>query len=159
MFDVNLFSQMGKQVPNVYFNDGLDISALKLLYDNCIRMGSDNNNSNVSIAIAHPDLWFGDYFDLFKTKIKMVVSAPVFQLIRIEGNQLILDSHVCETFELKTDEDLKKFFEDMTEFGSIAVFTIIKYVDISTFNITWKIRYKDISTKEEIRDKKIDSII
>ena len=58
MFDVSLFSQMEKSETIVYFNDSLDVSCLKLLYDNCVRMGSESN-TNVTIATAHPDLWFG----------------------------------------------------------------------------------------------------
>lgn len=158
MFDVSLFSQMEKKDPIVHFNDSLDISSLKILYDNCIRMGSENN-SNISIATVHPDLWFGDYFDFFRTRIKMVVTAPVFQLLKIEGNQVVSMNHSCDTAEFGSDEELKKFFEDMTEFGSIAIFTLVKYVDITRFSVRWRLRYKDISTKEEIRDKKISTII
>ena len=55
--------------------------------------------------------------------------------------------------------ELKKFFEDMTEYGSIAVFSLVKYVDIKSFSISWRLRYKDISTKEEVRDKKINTIL
>ena len=158
MFDVSLFSQMDKSEPIVYFNDSLDVSSLKILYDNCVRMGTENN-TNVSIATAHPDLWFGDYFDFFRTKIKMVVKAPAFQLTKVEVNQLVSNNYSCDTSEFKSDEELKKFFEDMTEYGSIAVFSLVKYVDIKSFSISWRIRYKDISTKEEVRDKKINTIL
>lgn len=158
MFDVSLFSQMEKSETIVYFNDSLDVSCLKLLYDNCVRMGSESN-TNVTIATAHPDLWFGEYFDFFRTKIKMVVKSPVFQLTKVEGNQLVSTNYSCEILEFESDEELKKFFEDMTEYGSIAVFSLVKYVDIKSFSISWRLRYKDISTKEEIRDKKISTIL
>ena len=158
MFDVSLFSQMEKSETIVYFNDSLDVSCLKLLYDNCVRMGSESN-TNVTIATAHPDLWFGEYFDFFRTKIKMVVKSPVFQLTKVEGNQLVSTNYSCEILEFESDEELKKFFEDMTEYGSIAVFSLVKYVDIKSFSISWRLRYKDITTKEEVRDKKIDKII
>jgi hypothetical protein len=158
MFDVSLFSQMEKSETIVYFNDSLDVSCLKLLYDNCVRMGSESN-TNVTIATAHPDLWFGEYFDFFRTKIKMVVKSPVFHLTKVEGNQLVSTNYSCEIIEFESDEELKKFFEDMTEYGSIAIFSLVKYVDIKSFNISWRLRYKDISTKEEIRDKKISNIL
>jgi hypothetical protein len=32
-FDVSLFSKMEKQDPQFYFNDSLDVSSLKILYD------------------------------------------------------------------------------------------------------------------------------
>jgi hypothetical protein len=158
MFDVSLFSQMEKKERVVHFNDSLDISSLKILYDNCIRMGSETN-TNISIATVHPDLWFGEYFDFFRAKVKMVVTQPVFQLVKIEDNQVLSTSHSCDTAEFESDDELKKFFEDMTEFGSIAIFTLVKYVDITTFSVRWKLRFKDISTKEEVRDKKISTII
>jgi hypothetical protein len=158
MFDVSLFSQMEKTEPVVYFNESLDVSSLKILYDNCIRMGSEAN-TNVSIATAHPDLWFGEYFDFFKNKIKMIVKNPVFQLIKVEGNQLVSTNYSCDTIEFLSDNDLKKFFDDMTEYGSVAVFSLVKYVDIKSFSVSWRLRYKDVSTKEETREKKIKKII
>lgn len=158
MFDVSLFSKMEKSEPIVYFNDRLDLSSLKLLYDNCIRMGLEQN-TNVSIATAHPDIWFGEYFDFFLNKVKMVIKAPVFTLISIEGNQIVSKNYSCETAEFQSDDELKEFFENITEYGSIAVFSLVKYVDIKSFKVFWRLRYKDISTKEEIRDKKISKIL
>lgn len=83
-FDVSLFSQIDKIDIQVHFNSELDFSAMMLFYENCIRMGGDNNQ-NIQIATIHPDIWFGDHFELLSSKIKMVVKSPVFQLIRIEN--------------------------------------------------------------------------
>ncbi len=157
-FDISLFSKMEKQEPQFYFNDSLDVSSLKLLYDNCIRMGSDNN-SNVEMATVHPDLWFGDYFDIFRKKVKMVVKNSVFQLIRQEGNQLVSVNYTCDMMKFNSDEELINFLNDLTEYGSIAIFYLVKWVDLKTFNITWNLRYKNISTIEDIRDKKISTIL
>lgn len=158
MFDVSIFSQMDKTEPSVFFNDSLDITPLKILYDNCVRMGSETNN-NVTVATAHPDIWFSDYFELLKSKVKMVVKQPTFQLIKVEDNKLFSTSFSCDTVEFNSDDELKKFFEDISEYGSIALFSIVKYINIKTFNTNWRVRFKDISTKEEIRDKKIGKII
>jgi len=131
---------------------------MKLFYDNCIRMGGDSN-SNIQIATIHPDIWFGDHFELLNSKIKMVVESPVFQLVRIEGGQLVCQNYSSDQITFSTDQDLINFFEHMSEFGSLAVFSLVKYLDVRTLQSYWNLRYKDISTKEEIRDKKISSII
>jgi len=158
MFDPSLFSQMEKQVTNVHFNDVLDISALKTLYDNCIRMG-EGNNSNIEMATIHPDIWFGDYFDIFRKKVKMVVKGPIFQLIQIEDNQLVSKNYSCEMISFNSDDELTDFLDKQTEYGSIAIFCLVKWLNVKTLTVTWNLRYKDISTKEDIRDKKINSII
>jgi hypothetical protein len=157
-FDVSLFSQLEKKEFQAHFNSELDISSMKLFYDNCIRMGGDSN-SNIQIATIHPDIWFGDHFELLNSKIKMVVESPVFQLVRIEGGQLVCQNYSSDQITFSTDQDLINFFEHMSEFGSLAVFSLVKYLDVRTLQSYWNLRYKDISTKEEIRDKKISSII
>jgi hypothetical protein len=139
-FDVSLFSKMEKQDPQFYFNDSLDVSSLKILYDNCMRMGS-GDNSNVEMATVHPDIWFGEYFDFFRKKVKMVVKGPLFQLVQVEGNKL------------------EEFLENQTEYGSIAIFCLVKWLNVKTLAVTWNLKYKDISTKEEIRNKKISTIL
>ena len=156
-FDVSLFSELDKK-SQAHFNSELDISAMKLLYDNCIRMGGDSNN-NVEIATIHPDIWFSDHFELLNSKIKIVVESPVFQLVRIEGGQLLCKNFNTDTITFNTDKDLIDFFEQMSEFGSIAVFSLVKYLNVRNLSISWRLKYKDVSTKEEIRDKKINSII
>lgn len=157
-FDVSLFSQIDKIDIQVHFNSELDFSAMKLLYDNCIRMGGDNNQ-NIQIATIHPDIWFGDHFELLSSKIKMVVKSPAFQLTRIENGQLVCQNYSSDQISFSSDQDLIIFFEQISEFGSLAVFSLVKYLDVRTLQFYWNLRYKDISTKEEIRDKKISSII
>lgn len=158
MFDITLFSRMEKHEPTVYFNDSIDVISLKILYDNCVRVGTESNN-NISIATAHPDLWFGEYFDFFRTKIKMVAKQPSFQLIRIEGNNLVVSNYICDSIEFQSDEELKMFLENIDEYRSIAIFSLVKYVDIKTFKSSWRLRFIDISTKDEVRDKKIETVI
>lgn len=157
-FDVSLFSQIDKIDIQVHFNSELDFSAMMLFYENCIRMGCDNNQ-NIQIATIHPDIWFGDHFELLSSKIKMVVKSPLFQLTRIENGQLVCQRYSSDQISFSSDQDLIDFFEQMSEFGSLAVFSLVKYLDVRTLQSYWNLRYKDISTKEEIRDKKISSII
>jgi len=157
-FDVSLFSKMEKQDPQFYFNDSLDVSSLKILYDNCMRMGS-GDNSNVEMATVHPDIWFGEYFDFFRKKVKMVVKGPLFQLVQVEGNKLVAKNYSCDMVSFNSDKELEEFLENQTEYGSIAIFCLVKWLNVKTLAVTWNLKYKDISTKEEIRNKKISTIL
>lgn len=158
LFDVSLFSKMEKQDPQFYFNDSLDVSSLKVLYDNCMRMGGDSN-SNVEMATVHPEIWFGKYFDFFRKKVKMVVKGPVFQLVQVEGNQLVSKNYSCDMMSFNSDDELSEFLDKQTEYGSIAIFCLVKWLNVKTLAVTWNLRFKDISTKEEVRDKKISTIL
>jgi hypothetical protein len=156
-FDVSIFSKISNE-PQIYFNDKLDISPLKLLYDNCIIAGNVSNN-NIQMATVHPDLWFGDYFDFFREKVKMVVKSPIFQLIKIEGNQLVCEDYTCDSISFNSDDDLMEFMEKKIIYGSIAIFYIVKWLNVKTLVVTWNLRYKDLTTKEEIRDNKINNLV
>jgi hypothetical protein len=157
MIDISVLSKL-KEDPMVYINDDIDFTALKIFYDNCVRLGSETN-ANISIATVHPDLWFGDFFELFASKIKMIVKSPSFQTFRIEQSELVVRNWTCQTAELKSDEELIKFLQDLDEYRTYAFFSIVKYVHVKSFDITWMVKYSDCSTKEEIRDKKISKIL
>ena len=60
-----IFNDIPMERAEVLFNNDLDASALKLFYDNCIRMGS-GDNLNVTTATIHPVIWFSDF--LFPNK-------------------------------------------------------------------------------------------
>ena len=156
MIDVRIFDS--KEDVSVYVNDDIDFTALKILYDNCIRVGS-SDNSNIVIATVHPSLWFGELFEYIQKSVKVVPKGPVFQLMKIENNQLVAYNHAVETMEFYSDIELKKFFEEECKYKSLALFSICKYLDMTNLSTTWRIRCVNVLTKEEVRDRKLDSII
>jgi hypothetical protein len=156
MIDVKIFDS--KEDVSVYVNDDIDFTALKVLYDNCIRIGS-SDNSNITVATVHPSLWFGELFEYIQKSVKIVPKMPTFQLMKIENNQLVSYSKCVETREFHSDEELKKFFEEDCKYKSLAMFSICKYLDMTNLSTTWTIRCVDITTKQEVRDRKLDSII
>ena len=156
MIDVKIFDS--KEEVSVYVNDDIDFTALKILYDNCLRVGS-SDNLNITVATVHPSLWFGELFEYIQKSVKLVPKGPAFQLMKIENNQLFSYNKLVETMEFHSDEELKKFFEEDCRYKSLALFSICKYLDMTNLSITWRIRCVDILTKEEMRDKKLDSII
>ena len=156
MIDVKIFDS--KEEVSVYVNDDIDFTSLKILYDNCLRVGS-SDNLNITVATVHPSLWFGELFEYIQKSVKLVPKGPVFQLMKIENNQLISNNYSVETLEFNSDEDLKKFFEKDCKYKSLAMFSICKYLDMTNLSISWRIRCVNVLTKEEVRDKKLDSII
>ena len=156
MIDVKIFDS--KEDISVYVNDDIDFTALKVLYDNCIRIGS-SDNSNITVATVHPSLWFGDLFEYIQKSVKIVPKGPAFQLMKIENNQLVSYNKNVETKNFYSDIELKKFFEEDCKYKSLALFSICKYLDMTNLSTTWTIRCVDITTKQEVRDRKLDSII
>jgi hypothetical protein len=49
-----------------------NLEGIKVLIDNCYRMGSDNNN--VRMATIDPSLWLGQFLDKHWSKISYVTS-------------------------------------------------------------------------------------
>ena len=156
MIDVRIFDS--KEDVSVYVNDDIDFTALKILYDNCIRVGS-SDNSNIVVATVHPSLWFGELFEYIQKSVKVVPKGPTFQLMKIENNQLVAYNHAVETIQFYSDVELKKFFEEECKYKSLALFSICKYLDMTNLSTTWRIRCVNVITKEEVRDRKLDSII
>ena len=110
MIDVKIFDS--KEEVSVYVNDDIDFTALKVLYDNCIRIGS-SDNSNITVATVHPSLWFGELFEYIQKSVKIVPKGPAFQLMKIENNQLVSYNKTVETKNFYSDIELKKFFEEV----------------------------------------------
>ena len=156
MIDVKIFDS--KEDVSVYVNDDIDFTSLKILYDNCLRVGS-SDNLNITVATVHPSLWFGELFEYIQKSVKLVPKVPTFQLIKIENNQLVSYNKTVETKNFYSDIELKKFFEEDCKYKSLAIFSICKYLDMTNLSISWRIRCVNVLTKQEVRDKKLDSII
>jgi hypothetical protein len=155
--DISIFDEI-KEKSSIHIVDDLNFWAYKVLYDNCIRMGSDN--SNVSYATIHPSLWFNDIIDYINKVAKIVTEAPSFSILKIDDNlEVIARNYMVESFRFDSDEDFKIFFTQTSKYKSLALFSIVKYLDLRTLKVSWSIRSCDITTIEENRDKKIDDII
>jgi hypothetical protein len=157
-FDVSSFSNLEKLENNIIIGDpNLDLTYLKILFENCLRMGS-NGNANIEVASIHPSLWFSENFELFKKYIRVITKTPSFHLLRMEDNNLGSFFFNTQTEKLIKDDEFINFFEK-SNFHTLVIFSIVKYIDVKNLHTFWQIRYADISTLEEIRDKKISSII
>lgn len=140
---------------NITIFDDIDASAIKELYDNCIRIGGTNNN--VEIATVHPSLWFEDFLKKFSKNIKIVTSMPAFSLCSYTNGQFSQTNYFCDTFKFN-EKEFDRFAED-NKFKNFAIFYVNKCVDLKTSKVSWILRYKDITTLQESRALKIESII
>jgi hypothetical protein len=157
-FNVSVFSQINDSEIDVFIYSDVDISALKVLYSNCIRIGNIDN-SNIHVATIHPDLWFSNLYSLFSHCLSVVPRRPTYSLIFFEEGQIMKKSLASEVSEFESDEDLEHFFKETCKFKNISLFSICKFIDLSTLKSRWSIRYNDITNTSILRNNKIDSLI
>jgi len=133
-----------------------NLEGVKVLIDNCYRMGSEN--SNVRMATVDPSIWLGQFLDKHWSKISYVTSMIAFNIMKVEGNQIVTKNYNCLTKEFVTDDEINDFFEK-GKWKTFVMFSIIKSVDLVTLSSTYKIKYADITEKYEERDNKIKEIL
>ncbi len=133
-----------------------NLEGIKVLIDNCYRMGNDN--SNIRMATVDPSIWLGQFLDKHWSKISYVTSMIAFNIMKVEGNQIVTKNYNCLTKEFVTDDEINDFFEK-GRWKTFVMFSIIKSVDLVTLNSTYKIKYADITEKYEERDNKIKEIL
>jgi len=133
-----------------------NLEGIKILIDNCFRMGSDN--SNVRMATVDPSLWLGQFLDKHWNKISYVTSMPSFNILKVENNQIVSKNYNCLTKEFESDELINEFFEK-GKWKTFVLFSIIKYVDLVNLNTSYRLRYADITEKYEERDNKLEEIL
>jgi hypothetical protein len=133
-----------------------NLEGIKVLIDNCYRMGSENNN--VRMATVDPSIWLGQFLDKHWSKISYVTSMIAFNIMKVEGNQIVTKNYNCLTKEFVTDDEINDFFEK-GRWKTFVMFSIIKSVDLVTLSSTYKIKYADITEKYEERDNKIKEIL
>ena len=133
-----------------------NLEGIKVLIDNCFRMGNDN--SNVRVATVDPSLWLGQFLDKHWTKISYVTSVPTFNIMKVEDNQLISKNYNCVMKEFESDELINEFFEK-GRWKTFVIFSIIKHVELVTLSSTYRVRYADMKEKYEDRDNKIKEIL
>jgi hypothetical protein len=133
-----------------------NLEGIKVLIDNCFRMGNDN--INVRMATVDPSLWLGQFLDKHWTKISYVTSMPSFNIMKVEENKIISKSYNCISKEFESDELINDFFEK-GRWKTFVMFSIIKSVDLLTLSSSYRIRYADITEKYEERDNKLEEIL
>ena len=133
-----------------------NLEGIKVLIDNCYRMGNDN--SNIRMATVDPSIWLGQFLDKHWSKISYVTSMPAFCIMKVEGNQIVTKNYNCLTKEFESDVEINDFFEK-GRWKTFVMFSIIKSVDLVTLSSTYKIKYADITEKYEERDNKIKEIL
>lgn len=143
--------------------DRLNVVALSLLYENSLRMGTDNGgnvfNSNVETATQHPSKYMDSLVECIIDNVSFITKSPIFNLTEFKNGQLIQNTHHCEYATFNDIDSLKLFIKENGEFSILVLFSIIKYVDLDKLKAFWHIKYKMIEDLERKRDKKIDVIL
>lgn len=133
-----------------------NLEGLKILIENCFRMGS--GNSNVRMATVDPTLWLGDFLDKHWNKISYVSNLPSFQIIKVEGNKIVSRQYNTATHEFESDIEMDEFF-NKNRWKKFVLFSIMKYVDLTNLKTSYRLRCADITEKYEERDNKLEEIL
>ena len=141
---------------SVYPFSEYNMEGLKLLLDNCKRMGSEN--TNVRVATVDSTLWLGTFLDKHWQKISFISTLVSFNIFKLEGNNLVSKAYRASNFEFKSDDELDNFFNEK-KFRKLVMFSITKFVDLETMTSKYTVRLADITEKYEERDMKIEEIL
>ena len=150
--DVNLDPNKISIYPFSEYN----IEGLKILLGNCRRMGTGNDN--IRIATVDPTLWLGTFLDKHWEKIPFISTLISFNILKIEGSQIVSKDYRCANFEFKSDEELDIFFNEK-KFRKLVMFSITKNIDLETMTSRYSVRLADITEKYEERDMKLEEIL
>jgi hypothetical protein len=157
--DISIFDELKDCQPTVFINSGEnEVFFLKVLYDNCLRMGG-LNNLNVTMASVHPSIWFSDFYVKCGDCIKMVCKNANFEIIQVVDDKIQVKTHSTESIQFYSDAELYNFFENFRGYKSLALFSITKLLELKNFKTTWVVRYKDLTSVQEMRNAKIADII
>lgn len=141
---------------SVYPFSEYNMEGLKLLLDNCKRMG--NENTNVRVATVDPTLWLGGFLDKHWQKIPFISTLVSFNIFKLEGSELVTKAYRVASFEFKSDEELDNFFNEK-KFRKLVMFSITKFVDLEVMTSKYTVKIADITEKYEERDMKIEEIL
>jgi len=158
----NLWSSSDPQINidqksiSIYPFSEYNMEGLKILLENCKRMGGEN--TNVRVATVDPTLWLGTFLDKHWQKIPFISTLLSFNIFKLEGNNLVTKAYRCSNFEFKSDDELDIFFNEK-KFRKLVMFSITKFVDLETMTSKYTVRLADITEKYEERDMKIEEIL
>lgn len=134
-----------------------NLEGIKILIDNCVRMGSENNN-NVTIATVNPSIWLGDFLNRYFQNISYVTTLPSFHIMKIEDNKIVSNVYSVKTENFESEVEIDEFF-NRGKWKKFVLFSIVKYVDLENLSTSYRIRCADITEKYEERDGKINAIL
>lgn len=143
---------------DVFIYSDKDITALKVLFDNSLRLG-EKDMTNVTVASIHPNLWFEEMYHHFCHCLVVVPKRPQYFIHTIENGSLVRRSYSTEVREFDSDEEITKFFKEDCKFSVLSIFGICKYLDVKTLKTQWYLRYNDITDITLLRDNKIETLI
>jgi hypothetical protein len=141
---------------SIYPFSEYNMEGLKLLLDNCKRMGHEN--TNVRVATVDPTLWLGGFLDRHWQKISFISTLVSFNIFKLEGNNLVTKAYRASNFEFNSEDELDNFFNEK-KFRKLVMFSITKFVDLETMTSKYTVRLADITEKYEERDMKIEEIL
>lgn len=142
---------------SVYPISEYNLEGVKILIDNCLRMGKEDNN-NVIMATVDPSLWLPEFLDKHWNKISYVSNNPSFGITKVEGGRIILKNYRVDSIKFDTDEEIDEFF-NKGKWKKFVLFSIVKHANLSIMKTHYSIRYSDITEKFEERDNKINEIL
>ena len=152
---MNKWKEIKSEQVTLYKVEWIDLSALFVLYDNCQRMGNENNN-NVMLATVTPEFWFDDLVPTILDNVSFITKLPGFQTVSLNGKDLVSQNWTCDKSEFQSIDSLQDFLVEKGRLSVFILYSIIQYVDLKTLKPSWFIRYKEIIDPQTIRDKKID---
>ena len=153
----------GVRTTILYPIDESNLYGVRVLIDNCTRMGAgwqnaEINNTNVSIATVDPIVWLPEFLDKLLFKFSYISTLANFETIQLNDEKLTSVVYNCDVVKFKDIDEIKDKI-DLLEFGTLVLFSAVKYVDLTTLSVYYEVRYKNISTKATIRDRKLGKII
>jgi hypothetical protein len=153
MFDsiINNPIQVSKSHLIPVNNHSLD--AVIQLITNCRDLGI-----GVQCATFDITLWLNDFLVNNYSKIKYVTALPRFTLEYIVNDRPHSKIIDCEPIQFDSDDELQKFFDDNNG-KTLVIYVIGKYIDLKTLKVFYRMRYADITDKDEERDFKINKIL
>jgi hypothetical protein len=135
-----------------------DLTALFVLYENCVRMGNDSN-LNVQTATISPESWFTDLAETLIDNVSFVTKTPNFQTITLKNGDLVSQSWQTHREDFDSIDLLKDFLEKDLKFEDLVLFSIVSYVDLINMTQKWTMKFAIITDKETKRDNKIEFLV
>jgi len=131
-----------------------NLEGIKMLIENCLRLGSENKN--VIFATVDPSIWLGDFLNKYWDRISYVSNTPIFEITKITNGKIESKIYNSENKEC-LEEELDKFFEN--KWKKFVLYSVVKYVNLKNLTASYMIRYSDITEKYEERDGKINDLL
>lgn len=155
---MNKWKEIKSEQITLYKVEWIDLSALFILYENCQRMGNENNN-NVMLATVAPEVWFDDLVPTILDNVSFITKLPNFQTFTLKNGDLFSRTWQTEKKDFDSIELLKDFLEKDSKFEDLVLFSIVGYVDLMSMTKKWTITFTNVTDTETKRDNKIEFLV